>query len=799
MFIFSKTSCMLRNYLKTAWRNIVNNKVYSALNITGLAAGMAVALLIGLWAINEYTYDRFLPGYENLYQVNKSYKNNDGGISTGTTVSVPLTDALRRDIPGIKYVVTTDWPIPHGLMAGNKKMYIRGSGVSEDFLKMFRFPLLQGDAALALKEPYAIVLCESTARALFGDSDPINKIVRIDNKNDLKVTGIIKDVPANSTLQFKYLIPYTYLEQTEAWRKAAHNDWGDNSSQAFVALEPGVTLAQVSPKIKNIVSRYNKERTEEIFLHPMSRWRLYSNFENGKESGGFITYVRMFLLIGVLVLLIACINFVNLSTARSEKRAREVGVRKAIGSGRQGLILQFLLESLLITALSAILSVLIVQLVLPSFNRVVASELSIPYHSPLAWGILLLFVVVTSLLAGSRPAFYLSSFEPVKVLKGRQQQGRRAALPRKVLVVVQFAASVALIISTVIIYQQIQYAKKRPAGYNNTRLLFTYMSDDMKRNYDALRNELMQSGMVESVVKSSNPVTAIWSSTGIDKWPGQSGNQRLEVSEIGVVPGYFAAMGMTLKEGRDFHESMAADSLNVIVNEAAVKKMGLSNPVGQTISWRGDVPVVILGVVKDAVMGSPFKQVAPAVFKHDEADVTTMMYRLAANVDAHTALEKITPVFNKYNPGYAFDYNFAEDSFAKKFNLELLAGKLAGVFASLAVFISCLGLFGLATYMAAQKSKEIAVRKVMGASVMQLWLLLSKDFMLLVIIGCGIAAPVAYYALQHWLDSYAYRIHIGPGVFVLAALGALLITICTVSYQAIKAAFINPVNSLRAE
>ncbi|QJB40030.1 ABC transporter permease [Chitinophaga oryzae] len=791
---------MLRNYLKTAWRNVVNNKVYSALNIVGLGIGMAVGLLIILWVANEYSYDRFLPGHEQLYQVMKNNPDNNGGIRTVSTVSLPLTDVLRKDIPGIRYVAVTDWSINHGLVAGDKKLYLRGSGVSEDYLRMFRFSMLEGDAGSALQGPNSIVLCASTARALFGTTDVVNKLVRIDNQHDLKVTGVVQDVPANSTLQFKYLIPYSYLIQTQPWLQAARNDWGDNSSQAFVALEPGVSFEKVSAQIKDIIHRYDAKRKEEIFLHPMDRWRLYSDFENGKASGGFITYVQMFTLIGVLVLLIACINFVNLSTARSEKRAREVGVRKAIGSGRRDLVMQFLLESLMLTGLAAVLSIGMLQLALPLFNRVIDGSLHVPYDKLSAWGILLLFIVVTAVMAGSRPAFYLSSFEPVKVLKGGQQAGKSAVLPRKVMVVAQFAASVALIISTIIIYQQIQYAKKRPAGYNASGLLYTYISEDMKRNYHALRQELLQSGVVESVVRASNPVTSIWSRTVVEEWQGRRENQPLMVSEIAVSAGYFSAMGMHLKEGRDFYPLPANDSGYVIINEAAVKRMGLTAPVaGQHIRWRGGEPAVIAGVIKDAVMESPFKPVEPAVFAHRDDDAITLLYRLTDKVDMHTALAKIAPVFNKYNPGYAYDYTFAADSYNKKFKLEALSGQLAAIFAVLAVFISCLGLFGLAAYVAAQRTREIAIRKVMGASIVQLWLMLSKDFVTLVFIGCCIAVPVSFYSLQHWLDKYAYRIHIGPGVFMVAAGAALLITICTISYQTIRAALANPMHSLKAE
>ncbi|CAL1520165.1 ABC transporter permease [Chitinophaga sp. MM2321] len=789
---------MFLNYIKTAWRNILHNKVYSALNIFGLATGMAVALLIGLWVFREYSYDRFIPGYENLYQVKLNYKSNDGDTTTISSASLALAEALRKEIPGIQYVAETDWNDRHGLMAGDKKLLLNGTGANPDFLRAFGFPLLSGQVAQVLNDPYSIVLTETTAKALFGNADPVNKIVRLDNHYDLKVTGILKDLPANSSFGFKYLVPFKFYEQTQDWMRLARTQWLNNSFQLYVSLAPGVSLVQVSPKIKDIISRHDKEMKATVFLHPMRAWRLYSNFENGKVSGGFIEYVRMFSIVGILVLLIACINFINLATARSEKRAREVGVRKAIGSGRRELIFQFLVESMLITVISAFLSIGIVELALPVFNQIIGATIAIPYGNPLAWELLLLFVVVTGLIAGSRPAFYLSSFEAVKVLKGTFRAGRQATLRRKSLVVIQFACSVALIISTIIIYQQIRHAKQRPAGYNADGLVFTGMSEDMRRNYDALRNDLLQSGLVENISKASSPVTDVWSHTAVNSWRGKTSEDMLSVAAIAVSPDYFETVGMQLAAGRDFYPTWAQDSGTVIVNEAAVKRMGLTDPVGQYIVWQQDKRVAIAGVVKDAIMESPFKPVEAAVFEHEQ-DADMLLYRLSANVNAHTAIEKITPIFNKYNPAFPYDYAFADDAYAQKFNLETLAGKLAAIFAGLAIFISCLGLFGLAAFMASQRTKEIAVRKVMGATVMQLWLLLSKDFILLVIVGCAIASPVSFYFLHHWLAKYTYHITIGPGVFIMATTGALVITICTISFQAVRAAFMNPVNSLKAE
>src|ERR1700743_1518916 len=458
---------MIQNYLKIAWRNMRNNRIFRALNIGGLSTGMAVALLIGLWVFNQYSYDRFLPGYQQAYAVKVNYTNQHDGTHTSDQVAIPLADVLRTTIPGIKYVAEADFvDFPsHDFMVGNKKMLINGGTAAPDFLKIFQYPLVKGNINSVFKDAYSIVLDESTAKALFGDDDPLNKTIRIDNQHVVQVTGIMKDFPANSSMQFHFLMPFSYAEHTADFVKNAVNQWDNNSFQIFVGLHPGVTNEQVAAKIKNLVYQNNPAvRTfkPEVFLYPLKDWHLYSDFKNGKAAGGFIDYVRMFGIIGALVLLIACINFVNLSTARSEKRAREVGVRKAIGSQRRDLIFQFLIESVLITFLAFLLSLAFVQLALPEFNTLTGSLVQIPVSDPVFWCIMIGYVLLTGLLAGSRPAFYLSSFNPVKVLKGSIQIGKTAALPRKILVVLQFSCSVAFIISTVIIYQQIQYAKARP-------------------------------------------------------------------------------------------------------------------------------------------------------------------------------------------------------------------------------------------------------------------------------------------------------------------------------------------------
>jgi putative ABC transport system permease protein len=796
---------MIKNYLKIAWRSMRNNKVYSALNIVGLATGMAVALLIGLWVFNQCSYDRFLPNYQQAYAVKVNYTSPHDGTQTHNYVAIPLADVLRTTIPGIKYVAEADFvDFPsHDFMVGDKKLLINGGTVAPDFLKIFQYPLVKGDINSILKDAFSIVIDESTAKSLFGNDDPINKTIRIDNQHDVKVTGVMKDFPANSSMQFHFLMPFGYAEQTADWVKNARNQWDNSSFEIFIGLQPGVTNTQIEAKIKKLVYQNNpavRAFKPEVFLYPLKDWHLYSDFKDGKVAGGFIDYVRMFGIIGALVLLIAGINFVNLSTARSEKRAREVGVRKAIGSLRRDLIFQFLAESVFITFIAFLLSIVFVQLALPYFNTLTGGLVQIPYFNPVFWCIMIGYVLVTGLLAGSRPAFYLSAFNPVKVLKGSIQLGKAAALPRKILVVLQFSCSVAFIISTIIIYQQIQYAKNRPTGYSVDRLVTTFMTKDLAYHYNALKNDLVASGTVENVSKASSPLTKVGWHTNIAGWPGQSaGELPINVGAIITDDSYFRTVGMKLIEGHDFSSNPGADSTNIIVNEAAVKRMGLKDPINQLVDFKGiNGRSRIIGVVKDALMESPFTAVEPTVFTHGEFG-SQVIYRLAPGVNPHAAIEKIGKIFDKYNPAYPFTYVFVNEDYDHKFNLEALVGKLAGVFAGLAIFVSCLGLFGLAAYVAEQRTKEIAVRKILGASIAQVWVLLSSDFILLVMISCVIASPVALYFLSGWLQKYQYRISIGPGVFLLSAVVTVIITVITISFQAIKTALANPVKSLRSE
>jgi ABC-type antimicrobial peptide transport system permease subunit len=790
---------MFLNYFKTAWRNITRTLGYSSLNILGLAIGMAVALLIGLWVYNQYSYDKFLPEYQSVYRVQRNFDSN-GDTLTMLSASLRLAEALRNEIPEIQYVAESDWISQHGLMVGDKKLFIEGEIAGTDFFKIFQHPFLQGNANSVFKDAYSIVLTQSIAKALFGNEDPINKMVRFDNVNDLKVTGIIKDIPNNSSLNFKFVVPVTYMYQVYPQRKIdGESSFGNNNLGIFVKLKPGINYAQVAPKIRNITHSQTDNTnamSSYVTLQPMERWHLYSKYINGKDTAGFLEYVNMFSIIGLLVLIIACINFINLTTARSEKRAKEVGVRKAIGSQRKDLVIQFLSEAFLLTLFAFAFSLIFVSLALPAFNTLTETQLSIPYSNGYFWLLMLGCIILTTLLAGSKPAFYLSSFNAVQVLKGSMQIGKSSSLSRRMLVVIQFSCSIALIISTVIIYQQLNFAKNRPTGFNLNRVMSTNMNEDLAKNYIALRNELIQKGIAQSVATASSPATDINWHSDMDYWPGKKAGETVEMGSVFVSDDYFKTVGMTFKEGRDF--SGIYDSTSVIFNEAAIERLRLKNPVNQKIKWR-DREFTIAGVVKNALMISPFKSPDPTLFYCTTDRQSFMLYKLVPNIKTKDAITELSSIFNKYSPAFPYDYSFVDETYAAKFKLETLIGTLSGLFAGLAIFISCLGLFGLAAYVAEQRKKEIGIRKVLGATVSQVWMLLSKDFIVLVFLSCVIASPIAYYFLHGWLMNYNYRINIGAGVFVLSALLAIFITIITISFQAIKAAVANPVESLRSE
>lgn len=796
---------MISNYIKIAWRNLRKNQIYSLINVFGLATGMAVATLIGLWIYDELSFNKSFKNYDQLGQV-QMYQTFNGQRGPQTAISLPVKKELQK-FSDFKEIALASWNFEHILANVENKFIRQGMYVEPEFTRMLTLEMVSG-VQNGLQDVNVVMLSESLAKSLFGNINPIGKTIKIDNKSDVVVTGVFQDFPNNSQFaEVSHLLSWKYYLSQVPWVKESENRWGNNSWQCFVQFNSTAHANTVNPKIKNIVlnnlAKEDHILQPELFIHPMSQWHLYSGVENGKLSGGRIQYVILFGIIGAFVLLLACINFMNLSTARSEKRAKEVGIRKAVGSVRRQLINQFLSESCLTVFIAFLISTLLVTLSLSWFSDLASKKIAMPWTNPYFWAISFVFVVITGLLSGSYPAVYLSSFEPVRVLKGTFRVGRLASIPRKVLVIIQFTVSVTLIIGTFIVYQQIQFAKNRPIGYNRNGLIYIQMNTPelQNANYETLRNELLNTGVVENMCKSNSPVTNVWSnSIGFD-WEGKAPNSQPLFSMISITTDFAKTVGMKIKQGRDFSRDFKTDTSAVIINESAAKVIGFKNPIGKYIKWNNDkkTPIQIIGVANDMITESPYSPTRPAFYYIDKGWYTIYTLRLKNSVNTSEALEKVGKIFKIINPGSPFEYTFVDEDFGKKFSSEERIGKLATFFAILAIFISCLGLFGLASFVAEQRTKEIGVRKVLGASITDLWMLLSKDFLYLVLISCGVAIPIAYYYLNEWLQKYEYRTSISWWIFALSIIGALLITIFTVSFQAIKAALMNPVKSLKTE
>lgn len=795
---------MLSNYFKVAWRSLVKNKGYSFINIAGLATGMAVAMLIGLWVYDELSFDKYHQNYNQIAQV--MYRETvNGKVVTGGFTPIALGEELRRSYSGdFSRVVLSSWSREHILAYGDKKVTRLGNYLEPQAPEMLALDMVRGSQA-GLNEPASILLAESVAQALFGSSNPMGKIIKIDNKLNVSVTGIYKDLPYNT--QFRdmlFIAPWALYVSSEPWIKSAQDkaDWTDHSWQTLVQLAPNTDLNAVSAKIRNVKLTHDPTSASfkpEVFLHPMSQWHLYSEWDEIGQAGGRIQYVWLFGIIGSFVLLLACINFMNLSTARSEKRAKEVGIRKAVGSVRSQLIAQFFSESFLVVALAYVVAFSVVLLTIPTFNEIADKQVHILWTNPLFWLVVISFGVLTGLLAGSYPALYLSSFRPIKVLKGTFRAGRLAAIPRKALVVVQFSVSITLIIGTIVIFRQIQHARNRPIGYDRNGLITVAMNTpELRGRYNALRPELLQTGAVVDMSTSSSPTTSSGGRDAGFRWEGKDPNFKENFAPIGVTHDYGKTVNWHIREGRDFSRQFTTDSVGMILNKTAVAYMGLKKPVGKTIIWH-DKAYQVIGVIDDMVMGSPFEPVYPTVFTLNYNWASVINIKLNPELSARESLNRIQMVFQKFNPSSPFEFKFTDQQYGLKFAAEEQISKLAGIFAVLAIFISCLGLFGLASFVAEQRTKEIGVRKVLGATVFNLWGLLSKDFLILVAIAFVIGAPTAYYFLHNWLTNYEYRTEISWWIFAASGIGALAIALLTVSYQSIKAALMDPVNSLRSE
>lgn len=796
---------MIKNYLKVAWRNLIKNKASSFINIGGLAVGMTVALLIGIWIAGELSFDQYHENYNRLAQVMQN-KTFNGTITTQVATSLPVEEMLRTDFASdFKHTGVTFWTGSHILATGEKKVALSGTYVTPEIPEMFTLKMINGSRN-SLNGASSILLSRSAAVALFGHTDPLGKIIRFDEQGSLAVSGVYEDLPANTTLhKLMYMASWGYFTTTQDWLKRAGTDWGEDSFQVFVQVADNVNIQDISAKIRDIKEKNggpSETKTHpELFLQPMRNWHLYEEFKNGVNTGGAIQYVWLFAIVGVFVLLLACINFMNLSTARSEKRAKEVGIRKAVGSVRGQLIAQFYAESLLTALLAFGLSLFLVRLSLPAFNELAGKEMPSFWTTPYFWLAGLGFTFFTGIIAGSYPALYLSSFNPVKVLKGTFKAGPMAAIPRKVLVVTQFTVSIILIVGTIVVFRQVKFAQDRPIGYTRAGLINIETNDHILGNqFDALRQDMIGSGAVKEMTRSSSPATAVYNNRSDVNWTGKDPALAVDFANIRVTTAYGKTVGWQFTAGRDFSTRFLTDSSAVVLNEAAVKYMGLKDPVGQNLNFgKGNKAYKVIGVVKDMVMGSPYEPAKQTIFYISDTNFDSMILRINPAMSSHEAISKIAGICQRYMPSVPFSYQFVDDAYAQKFADEERVGKLASAFAALAIFISCLGLFGMASFMAEQRVKEIGVRKVLGASVIGLWSLLSKDFVVLIVIAILIATPVSYYVMHSWLSHYTYHARLSWWIFALTGVGAVFITLATVSYQSIRAALANPVKSLRSE
>lgn len=796
---------MLKNYLKTAIRHLLRNRFHSFLTISGLAIGMAVAVLIGLWINDECSYEQYNPGYDHIARV-MQHQDLNGAPYTTRAVPVPLAAALRSSYGNAcPQIVLSQWTQDHILSYGDKKLTRKGKFMEAGGPDLLGLTMLKGSGS-GLSGTASVLLSATAARSLFGDTDPMGKVIRIDDQAVAAVTGVYADIPANSQFHpVQFIAPWKLYASVHSWVKEEENDWSYDAVEVFVRLNDNVDAASLSAQIKDLSIAHLQDNKlglayhPQLFLQPMADWRLYSE-QRGQDSGGLIRFVWLFGAIGAFVLLLACINFMNLSTARSERRAREVGIRKAMGSMRVQLIAQFLGESVVTAFVAFLFALLLVMLALPAFNRLADKDISIGWSHPRFWLTGLSFSLLTGVFAGSYPALYLSRFRPVKVLKGLFRADSGAAGARRALVVLQFTVSMLLIVGTVVVFRQVQYAKDRPTGYDRSGLLTLPMNTSTHfEKQDLLREELLQTGAVREVAASSSSATTLMLSLSGFEWRGKDPNLLGEFGVISVTHGYGKAMGWEFTAGRDLSRTFATDSSAMVINEAAAAFMGLKNPVGETITWDGKT-YHIIGVIHNMIIESPYERVRPTIYyPGDRKEAGWLFVKLNPAMPVSEALAKVQSVFHRIIPSAPFDYTFVADEYGKKFATEERIGQIGGLFTVLAIFISCLGIFGMASFMAERRTREIGVRKVLGASVLSLWQLLSKEFVLLVGLSVAIATPVAYLLLHRWLQQYTFHSGIPWWIFAGAGLGVLLITLFTVSVQSVKAAMANPVKSLRSE
>lgn len=790
---------MITNYFRTAVRSLWKNKVYSFLNIFGLMTGIACAGIIFLWVEDEVQYNSMHEKKDRLYAVLQHWQY-DGYKRTFWSTPALMGPAIKAEFPGVANTCrTTEGTVSAMFNNGSTAYYSAGMYADSTLFSMFTFPFVEGDARTAFTQPYSLVITERAARKFFGQSANVTgKLLKMDNQQEYMVTGVLKDLPQNSTLHFEWLAPFQiYFNENKGLAS-----WDANAINNFVEVVPGTDVAALNRQLAGYVKEKFPKSVITPFLFPMNDWRLRGEFVDGKQTGGRIGYVRLFTVIGWIIIFIACINFMNLATARSEKRSKEVGVRKVLGAGKGKLVVQFIGEAMMMSFMATLLAMLLISLLLPAFNAMVGKQLVLGLQHPLHWAALLAIAIVTGLIAGSYPSLYLSSFNPVAVLKGIKMPGGSAAFIRKGLVTVQFTVSIVLIISTIIIYQQIEHVKNRKLGYNKDKLLEMDITGKMGKDFAAIRQDLLNTGLIENVALSDHATIYGGNNTNAYRWPGSPESGYL-ISNRCITPEFFATSGMELKEGRDFLPGATVDSFSVVITETLSRLMGAEGSIGRNLLIPDNAevnyrPYRIVGIVKDYVYGDIYGKPDPVVFFKRDEDPRVMYVRMAANADPERAVKGIEQVMLKDNPGYPFAFRFVDEQFNAMFSSEQLIGRLSRIFASLAIIISCLGLFGLAAYTAERRTKEIGIRKVLGASVSGIAQLLSVEFLKLVLLSAVIAFPLAWGIMAYWLDQFAYHTAIHWWVFILAGAMAVLIALATIGYQAVRTAMRNPVRSLQA-
>lgn len=807
---------MYKSYVKVGWRNMLRNRGYSIINISGLAVGMAAAILNGLWIWHEVSYDTYFDNYDRIALVAEEGNDPRRGTWLSSTMTYPLSTALKTNYSQhFKRIARSTWSTDNIIISGETKLSAKGMYVEPDFPEMFSFHMISGTRT-SLGEPHTIMISVALAHRLFGDDDPMNKIVSlsINTKVDVRVGGVYEDFPDNTKLDgVQFFGAWSLYETDNTWIGArALTDWRNHFFKLYVELPEENSFEGTAVLVKNALQFAPEDQKDaelqgrHLQLYPMSRWHLHPEFVRGGQMSP-IFLLKLVGTVGIFILLLACINFVNLSTARAERRAKEIGIRKTIGSVRLQLIQQFFSESIMIVFIAFVAALLLTYACLPGFNIIASKQIVMPWMNLRFWLASISFVLLTGLLAGTWPALHLSSFNPVKALKGVWNGGRFQATPRKILVVFQFSISVVLIIGTIIVYRQIRHVKDRPVGYDREGLIVVRKKNaEFDGKYHILRNELKNSGAVLEVSESMGSMAEIASGNDGWNWKGRDPNFNKSFATLAVSHLHGKTVGWQFVQGRDFDVENAGDSSGLVINESALQVMQLVNPIGESVTWtwwmdNRMMDYKIIGVVKDMVMDSPYAPALPTVFylKGFNGMPTVINIRVNPAVSMSEALPKIEEVFNKVIPTVPFEYRFADEEYAAKFGKEERIGILAGIFSFIAVSISCLGLLGLSAFVAEQRTKEIGIRKVLGATVADVWQMLSRDFVLLVLVSCVVAAPLAYYLLLSWLQNFSYRMEISLWIFVATGIGAVVLTLGMVSFQAIKTAMMNPVKSLRSE